>query len=314
MRAAQYLRTSTSRQEHSLAYQSEVIKNYASLHGLRVVRDYRDENKSGLDLAHRPGLKSLLHDVISREADFEIILVYDVCRWGRFQNIDESAHYEYICKSAGVPVHYCAEAFANDGSVNSMILKTLRRAMAGEYLRELSARVWRAQARVARSGGKLGGTAGYGLRRLLVDPTGQPKAVMGDGKRKSVAGDHVTYTAGPEDEVAAIKEIYRLFVESDWPIRKIVSYLRRSGPSRPPSSPWTFQVVYRILNHPKYMGCVVFNRTTARLGSRRVVKPKDFWIVVPEQFEALVSARLFERAQEKFKARTRRKSEVQLCG
>jgi hypothetical protein len=30
-------------------------------------------------------------------------------RWGRFQDADESAHYEFLCKSAGIPVHYCAE-------------------------------------------------------------------------------------------------------------------------------------------------------------------------------------------------------------
>jgi DNA invertase Pin-like site-specific DNA recombinase len=37
------------------------------------------------------------------------VLVYDVSRWGRFQDIDESAHYEFVCKQAGIKVAYCAE-------------------------------------------------------------------------------------------------------------------------------------------------------------------------------------------------------------
>jgi DNA invertase Pin-like site-specific DNA recombinase len=40
------------------------------------------------------GFSKLLADVESGNADFETVVVYDVSRWGRFQNIDESAAYE----------------------------------------------------------------------------------------------------------------------------------------------------------------------------------------------------------------------------
>jgi hypothetical protein len=63
---------------------------------------------------------------------FSIAKSYDVSRWGRFQDTDEAAHYEFLCKSAGVPIHYCAEAFANDGTLPSLIMKALKRTMAGE--------------------------------------------------------------------------------------------------------------------------------------------------------------------------------------
>src|ERR1019366_9409394 len=80
-------------------------------------------------------------------ADFTAILVYDVSRWGRFQDSDESAFYEYTCKRAGITVQYCAEQFTNDGTVGSTIIKTVKRAMAGEYSRELSAKVFKGQCR-----------------------------------------------------------------------------------------------------------------------------------------------------------------------
>ena len=90
----------------------------------------------------RDALKRLIDDVQNGTADFTTILVYDVSRWGRFQDADESAYYEYICKRAGISVQYCAEQFENDGSPVSTIVKGVKRAMAGEYSRELSVKVF----------------------------------------------------------------------------------------------------------------------------------------------------------------------------
>src|SRR5207245_1764778 len=96
----------------------------------------------------RSALKELIAVVQSGQAGFKVILVYDVSRWGRFQDADESAYYEYICKRAGISVQYCAEQFDNDGSPLSTIVKGVKRAMAGEYSRELSAKVFAGQCRL----------------------------------------------------------------------------------------------------------------------------------------------------------------------
>ena len=110
--AAQYLRMSTERQQYSLQNQSAAIALYAETRGFHIVKTYSDA-KTGVTIRHRPGLKSMLQEVVSGLAPYRVILVYDVSRWGRFQDTDESAHYELICKQAGVPVHYCCEMFAN---------------------------------------------------------------------------------------------------------------------------------------------------------------------------------------------------------
>jgi DNA invertase Pin-like site-specific DNA recombinase len=60
-------------------------------------------------LAGRNGLRQLLSDVENGKANFTDLLVYDVSRWGRFQDADESAYYEYVLKRAGIRVHYCGE-------------------------------------------------------------------------------------------------------------------------------------------------------------------------------------------------------------
>lgn len=45
--------------------------------------------------------------------------------------------YEFICREVGIAVHYCAEQFENDGSLSATIIKSMKRAVAGEYSREL---------------------------------------------------------------------------------------------------------------------------------------------------------------------------------
>lgn len=92
----------------------------------------------GVNDDHFQSFEQLIEDVQAGVADFSTILVYEISRWGRFQDADESAYYEYICKRAGTSVRYCAEQFENDGSPVSAIVKGVKRAMAGEYSRELS--------------------------------------------------------------------------------------------------------------------------------------------------------------------------------
>jgi len=53
---------------------------------------------------------------LSGKPEFSDLFVYDISRWGRFQDIDESAFYEYTCKRANIKIHYCLEQFENDGS------------------------------------------------------------------------------------------------------------------------------------------------------------------------------------------------------
>ena len=174
VRAAQYVRMSTDHQRYSTENQQASIAKYASQHGMEIVRTYADEGKSGLSLEGRDALKRLIHDVEVGSPDFGAVLVYDISRWGRFQDADESAYYEYLCRRSGIKVFYCTEPFENDGSPMATIMKSVKRAMAGEYSRELSNKVFQGQCRLIELGFRQGGAAGYGLRRMLLDEQRMP--------------------------------------------------------------------------------------------------------------------------------------------
>lgn len=313
--AAQYLRMSTEHQQYSLQNQSSSIQKYADAHGFEIVMTYSDAARSGLVLKSRAGLRQLLEEVLRGAAAYRAILVYDVSRWGRFQDIDESAHYEFLCKSAGVPVIYCAESFADDATLSGLIMKALKRTMAGEYSRELSVKVYDGQKRLTLLGFKTGGKAGYGLRRMLVSASGVRKQEFGQGERKSIATDRVILVPGPAHEVQVIKSIYRMFVEEKRSISFILDTLKRDGvPREGYSREWTRDAISEILTNPKYTGCAVYGRTTRKLGTPDKRLPRSEWSVKPDAFEPVIDGELFAQAQRVFQGFTINKIDAELLG
>lgn len=123
-RAAAYVRMSAEHQQYSTCNQLDVIREYSRRRNLELEKVYADEGKSGLRIKGRESLTQMIRDVLAKDVNLAHILVYDVSRWGRFQDPDEAAHYEFICRQAGVAVHYCAEQFENDGGLASTIAKT----------------------------------------------------------------------------------------------------------------------------------------------------------------------------------------------
>src|SRR5712675_2118634 len=237
---------STEHQRYSTENQGDAILEYAARRGLEVVRTYADEGKSGLRLEGRDALKLLIADVENGTADFTTILVYDVSRWGRFQDADESAYYEYICRRAGIAVQYCAEQFENDGSPVSTIVKGVKRAMAGEYSRELSAKVFAGQCRLIEIGYRQGGPAGYGLQRMLVDQNGVHKGQLARGEHKSIQTDRVILVPGAPLEIETVCWMYKAFVDEGMLELQIADLLESREVPTEDGGKWTSGRVHQV--------------------------------------------------------------------
>lgn len=311
-RAAEYVRMSTEHQQYSTENQAAKIREYASLNGLEIVKTYTDSGKSGLNIGGRDGLQQLIRDVEGGLADFQFILVYDVSRWGRFQDADESGYYEYACRRAGIQVVYCAEQFANDGSSMSTILKVMKRTMAGEYSRELSVKVFAGQCRLIQLGFRQGGPAGYGFRRVLVDHQGAIKNTLSRGEHKSIQTDRVILRRGPDEEVRNVESIYRWFVEEGLVESEIATRLNRASIRTDLDRDWTRDTVHEVLTNQKYIGNNVYNRRSFKLKKKRVVNTPENWIRKDGAFEGIVTVELFTKAQEIINVRNRRFSNEEL--
>jgi len=312
IRSAQYVRMSTEHQKYSTTNQIAGIADYATRHGMTVVRTYVDEGRSGLSVDGRVALQRLLRDVTEGHADFSCILVLDVSRWGRFQDVDEAAYLEYLCRRAGIEIRYCAEPFDNDGSLASSIVKTLKRAMAGEYSRELSAKVFAGQAHLISLGYRQGGPAGFGLRRMVINEQGHHKGELQRGEHKSLQTDRVVLIPGPLEEVAVVRRIYRWFADQGLNERAIAEALNREGIRTDLGRVWTPKSIRQLLTNEKYIGNNVFNRHSAKLRGRRVRNPAERVIRAQRAFPAIVDPDMFERVQRRIARRAPRYTDAEL--
>ncbi|GEN16498.1 serine recombinase [Neoasaia chiangmaiensis] len=288
---------STDHQEFSTDNQSVAIRAYADTHGYEIVRTYADDGKSGLNVDGRDAFTKLIDDIEGGRADFSAIFVYDVSRWGRFQDPDEAAMYELRCRRAGVDVLYCADQFENDGSIGSSIVKTVKRVMAGAYSHDLSIKVFAGQANLIRRGFRQGGAAGFGLRRMLVDQNGERKSRLKCGEHKSIATDRVILVPGPENEIAIVRDIYRMFVEDGRPERDIAIALNARAILTDLGRPWTRGTVHQILINEKYIGHNVWARTSFKLKRAHIRNKPDNWVRTDNAFEPIIDENIFLRAR-----------------
>ena len=302
---------STEHQKYSTANQADAIAAYAAKHNLAIVRTYLDEGRSGLRINGRAALQQLISDVTNQRADYGVVLVYDVSRWGRFLDTDESAHYEFTCKKVGIKVQYCAEQFENDGGLVSTILKNMKRAMASEYSRELSAKIFASHCRLKRLGLRQGSPPGCGSCRELVDPEWNRKASLGPGEYKGLRSDRVVLKPGPAHEVEIVRRIYEAFVYSRKSEAQIADALNRERIPYEFGRPWNRLAVRMILTNEKYIGNNVYNRASFKLKQIRVKNPPEAWIRAENAFEAVVDSDLFIAAGKIINERTRRYSSAE---
>lgn len=311
MRAAQYVRMSTDLQKYSIENQAAVIGVYAQAHDLSIVRTYRDEGESGLKLKNRTGLIQLLDDVQSGRADFDNILVFDISRWGRFQDVDESAHYEFLCKQAGIKVAYCNEQFPNDGTMLSSIVKNIKRVMAAEWSRDLSGKVHAGACRLSRLGFKIGGRPSYGLQRVLVDERMASKAVLKNGDRKYLMTDHVRLRPGTTDQIAVVRWIFQEFLERKSET-SIARDLNRKGIPANTGTRWDRSAVGRVLRNENYIGNIVYNRRSFKLREKQVQNPPELWVRSEGCIEPIIPRETFLQVQKIFSLRRIEVSEPEM--
>jgi DNA invertase Pin-like site-specific DNA recombinase len=297
LRAMQYVRMSRELQRYSIQNQMTAIAAYAQERKLTIIRAYADEGRSGLTIRRRPGLTELNEEVQAGHADFSHIIVYDVSRWGRFQDVDESAHYEFICKRSGIKVAYCAEQFENDGSFLSTMAKNLKRSMAAEWSRELGVKVLAGHCRIASLGYRVGAPLTFGLRREMVDDQQRAKGLLAKGEFKALQSDRVLVRLGSAEEIAIVRWIFQQFVVERKTDVAIARQLNQANVPNHHGRPWSYLMVHYILKNENYIGNLVYNRTSRRLAQKQVNNPEHMWVRSLGVVDPVIDQDLFARAQ-----------------
>lgn len=298
-RAVAYVRMSTEDQQYSPANQMAAIQQYADIHSMMILRTYIDEGLSGLDVSRRAGIRRLLSDVVSGGADFEKVLVYDVSRWGRFQDIDEPAFYEYLCRLNRIDVIYVAEPFGTDRSPTTTMVKVVKRWAAADFSRDLSVKVSRAMCNLAALGYDQCGACIYGLKHVVVDRSGKPVTARERLSRKTVKTDRIILAPGPKDEVRVVHEIFRRYAELGETLGQVAAHLNACGVRTRRGKRWRTEHISYMVQCEKYIGTHVYNMTSGKLLSPRVLNDPALWIRVPNAFKGIIKPEVFQKARDR---------------
>ena len=194
--AAEYVRMSTEHQQYSTENQADKIREYAARRGIEIVRTYRRRGQERP--AHRRAGRAEAADRGRRGRAGRLPGHPRLRRQplgplpGRRRERLLRVHLPAAPASRS---HYCAEQFENDGSPVSTIVKGVKRAMAGEYSRELSAKVFAGQCRLIELGYRQGGPPATACGACSSTRRGSLKGELARGEHKSIQTDRVILDA-----------------------------------------------------------------------------------------------------------------------
>jgi len=296
LKGAIYIRMSTELQTESPENQERQLRDFAAAYGIEVVKVYADLGVSGMTAEGREQFLALIDDVENERNEFNIVLYLDESRWGRFVNSRDAEYYRMVVERKNVICHSCDKPLTLTNTLADRFMTMFRDESASDYCRQLSQKVFIGQCNLVTKGYRQGGTAGFGLRRLLLDETGNPKQELARGQRKSLQTERVILTPGPSHEQAKIPWIYDQYL-SGYSEREIAEQLNAEGWKNDFGRPWTRGTVREVLTNEKYIGNNVFNRSSAKMKSKATNNPETEWIRKVGAFTPLVDSESFQKVQ-----------------
>ncbi|MFH1615103.1 MAG: recombinase family protein [Planctomycetota bacterium] len=288
-RAVGYVRRSTDRQEQSIGDQKKALEEYIAKHGLRLVKFYIDDAISGTSTLGRRAFQQMIKDAESPTRRFDIIVVYDVKRFGRVDN-DEAGYYRHILRTHGVEICYVSENF--NGDTTDDLLRPVKQWQARQESKDLSKVTIRGLLSKVEGGWWMGGTPpyGYDLRyenaegkflfvirfmpdgsKQLLDEKGDLIRTLARGESLNISKrDQAKLTLSDPERVNIAKQIFRMYAEQGRGYKSLASSLNQQGVPAPRgpqwshiySGFWTDSTIRAILVNPIYAGDMVWNRRT----------------------------------------------------
>lgn len=302
---AYYRHSAEDKQENSVLIQSKDTEKLLAQHSVELIHTDADEGVSGVN-AKRPAFERIINDwVLNPNAPkFTYVCVYDVSRWGRFQDDDEAGYWEFLCRKHGKTVIYVSHGWPQENEESNMInglRKSIERYAAAEYSRKLSRDVVKGCIEVSEQGYSAGGMAPYGYIRVLLSEQRERLGVLKHGEHKAIANQRVTFEPATDGQAEVVKRTFREFVDKGKFPDEIAIGLNRSNVKTATGKEWRTESVVRILRNETYTGTRVYNRTWGRLKRKKRRNPEEEWTRCLNAHEALVTAEVFRMAGERLR-------------
>lgn len=287
--AVGYLRRSTDKQEASIAEQRNAVQKYADEHGYRILRWYTDDGISGDATEKRHDFQKMVADASNRR-DFQAILCWDQDRFGRFSP-HEASYWTFPLAKAGVTLVTTNKGPIDWNDFVQWLTYSVNQHGKHEFLRDLSRNVLRGQIEAAQAGSWIGMVPrGYRL--------------VGPRKQKRLE---------PNGDADLIRRIFKEYVQEGRSLNEIARRLEADKIATTKGGPWRYDAVACILKNVAYVGTLCFYRNsrakyasctggstgTISNAARRGRNDEKDWIVRPDNHEAIIDKKTFDRAQAK---------------
>jgi len=267
--------------------------------GWTVLDDFirTDSEITGQSMVGRDGLNDLIRLAKTKPRPFDIILIDDTSRLGRY--LPDVLKVTDVLDNYGVSVYFAAQGLDSRQPGFRQIF-TLHGMMDEQYVFGLRDKVHRGQEGRVRKGYVPGGKC-YGYRNVPVeDPTRR-----GDYGRPAVIG---VYQEVIPEEAAVIRRIFEMYAAGS-SYADVAKALNAEGilspqpPRKGKIRAWCPSAIREMLLNEKYRGVVVWNRTktvrnreTGKTEQRP--RPESEWVRVEVPELRIVSDQLWESARE----------------
>ena len=278
-----YTRVSTSMQVdgYSLDAQKDKLKKYADYMGMKVLREYSDEGKSGKNIEGRPSFLRMLNDIERKLDDVKYILVFKLSRFGR--NAADVLTSLQLMQDYGVNL-ICVEDGIDSSKDSGKLMISVLSAVAEIERENILVQTMEGRRQKAREGKWNGGMAPYGYKLV-------------NGFLEKV----------PE-EAEIIKFIFDKYAYSNMGAGQIAKALNNKGVIKQPRLNtklpfFTSEFIVKVIDNPIYMGMISYGRrSTEKIdGTRnkfRTVRKSEF-MLNEGVHEGIVTKEVWEIAKKK---------------
>lgn len=291
-----YTRVSTAIQVdgYSLEAQRARLIKEANHRGYKVIGEYSDEGKSGKNIVGRPDFQRMLEDIRSTNNRPDYVFVFKLSRFGR--NAADTLNSLQFLEDFGVNL-LCVEDGIDSGGAAGKLMISIYAAVAEAERENIKVQTMAGRKQKASKGEWNGGFAPYGYD--LID------------------GSLVVR----EDEAVVIRELYRLYVETDFGANGVAARLnelyKKNARKTGKLQRFSAHFVKGAIKNPIYKGTVAFGRRhTAPVEGKRneyhvIWQTDDSQIILSKgKHEALVSEELWDKANEKMQRLSVKKEKI----
>ncbi|HOU92490.1 MAG TPA: recombinase family protein, partial [Polyangiaceae bacterium] len=250
---------------------------------IELADEFVDEGESAYAPADkRPGFCRMIAYCRKHPVDF--ILVHKLDRFSR--NREESILFKSLLRKHGVMVKSITENYDPE-TPQGFLYEGMIEVINQFYSMNLATETMKGMRENAERGYHNGGQSPYGYRsERLADASGR---------------EHTRLVLGPDEEVATVREIFRLAVEENRGAKTICHILNKRGVPGPRSPNWSQSSVGNVLNNRVYVGDSIWNKRNSKTGN---AKNADDWIVNENTHEPIIDRELFMRRKEMAAQRT----------